>query len=81
MAIAAGNVELAKYKEVLNRVRAERDTWEKAASRIKTGGDSGDTSIDRDSSIPRPTTFTGNEKDIAKRTSQFRTWQTRVIGR
>ncbi|KAH6632197.1 hypothetical protein F5144DRAFT_85647 [Chaetomium tenue] len=81
-AVTAGNTELNNYKEALNRTRVERDTWEKAATKIRTSG-SGDNDgpNDRDGSIPHPAAFTGDEKDTAKRTSQFRTWQTRVMGR
>jgi hypothetical protein len=68
--------DLAKHKEALTRIRAERDTWEKAAKTVKTNGDG-----DRDGSMPHPTAFTGDEKDTAKRTNQFRTWQTRIEGR
>lgn len=81
-AVTAGNTELNEYKEALNRTRVERDTWEKAATKIRTSG-SGDNDgpNDRDGSMPHPAAFTGDEKDTAKRTSQFRTWQTRVMGR
>ena len=41
----------------------------------------GSLAADRDGSMPHPTAFTGDEKDTLKRTSQFRTWQTRIMGR
>ncbi|KAK3896426.1 hypothetical protein C8A05DRAFT_40042, partial [Staphylotrichum tortipilum] len=70
---------LNKHKAVLTRIRAERDTWEQAA---RGRGDDGDGSAaNRDSTMPHPTAFTGDEKDTAKRTSQFRTWQTRITAR
>jgi hypothetical protein len=79
--ITAGNAELTKYKDDLTKARAERDTWEKAASNNKGNGGSAGGAVDRDGTMPHPTPFTGDEKDTAKRTSQFRTWQTRVMGR
>ena len=48
----------------MTRIRAERDTWEKAAKTVKTNSDG-----DRDGSMPHPTAFTGDEKDTARRTS------------
>ncbi|KAK4031502.1 hypothetical protein C8A01DRAFT_42050 [Parachaetomium inaequale] len=53
--------------EALTRVYAERDTWEKAAGKIKSGGGGGDIAVDCDGLMLYPTPFTGDEKDTAKR--------------
>jgi len=64
-------------QKALTKAYAERDAWEKMANK-PSGGSS---AADRDGSLPHPTAFTGDEKDTLKRTSQFRTWQTRIMGR
>ncbi|KAK3897148.1 hypothetical protein C8A05DRAFT_39307 [Staphylotrichum tortipilum] len=63
-----GQNELAKYKEALTKTRAERDTLKEVIH--SRGGDGGSAAADRDSAMPHPTAFTGDEKDTAKRTSQ-----------
>ena len=71
--ISNGNAKLNKYKDTLTRVRTEYDTWKEAASGTASGGSNGRDG-NYNSTIPYPTPFTGNKKDIAKRVNQFRTW-------
>ena len=68
-AVNNAKIETAEYEKALTKAYTERDTWEKIANK-PSGGSS---AADRDGSMPHPTTFTGNEKDTLKRTSQFRT--------
>lgn len=73
--------EINKYKEALTRIRVERDTWKEAAHGRSAGGGGIGADPDRDSAMPHPTPFTGDEKDTSKRTAQFQTWETRVEAR